>query len=176
MTSFEDLQSDAAQWLAEQAPYGQRSFQLLQDFANEFCAYIGAPKTPFLNLLTGGPQNYVQPVAARIDKEPDSGMDVISFEVVPANNLLAKDDTGHWIVGIQLTLDAPPSKFHYNYPIWFLLKESVCEMTIGLEKQKFTFPIEDAAKYKPSRVNFRDYCVHPRSYIVCSTAIPIGIA
>jgi hypothetical protein len=98
----------------------------------------------------GGPQNYVQPVAARIDKEPNSGMDVISFEVVPDNYFLAKDEKGHWITGIQLTLDAPPRKFLYYYPIWFILSESVCEMVIGLEKQKFTFPIEDAAKYKPA--------------------------
>jgi hypothetical protein len=154
MTIFDELQNNAVQWLKEQDEYQWRSLQFLKDFTNEFREHIGAPPTPFRNLLTQQLQFYVRPVAAKYEN------DSYSFDVDPDDPLLVRDheycllrdEEGYWITGIQLTIDTncgPVSQLHYPYPIRYIIRDSTCEMAVSFEKREFRFPSQDAAKRKP---------------------------
>lgn len=145
MSIYEEFQSGTARWREAQHQYHRRSISFIGEFAKAFRKYLGAPEQ-YIDPFAGGALSYVEPVKVTQD---DNG--IYSFQMASPHQWLAKDEDGFWVTGLQLAVNSGPSPADMNYfwyLITFVIRDSGCEMLIGLRDQRFEFPANEPDTFK----------------------------
>jgi hypothetical protein len=147
MSLFDDLRANYVQWHQGHCDYESASMQFAMAFINGFKDHIGAPDH-YLDAENREPVWYVQPL--HVEESADGEY---SYQTPNSHmDLLYRDEAGWWVVGLKLVLDRAVNSFpksEFTYVFRFVLRDTICDMTVGFDRKEFSFPANDAQARKP---------------------------